>query len=213
MLVKLTPRVFSTPLFAPSVGTHKEMVRRQGASHWKRTNPKQTAYQRSQPVNTVHRQLLGRGCYTIPKHPGPKGPLIWDNNHHYHILEGHTIHKKSMSLKHHRTGKTHYFYNQVYTPLGLVFTLILHPRGPKSSACGLEKSLLLWLVRLREEEEEKKETQRGFPKPGARRPRRWETLSSHTNQRTTNGNIQASQTHLPCQLSNDLVDSYKGQEE
>lgn len=64
------------------------------------------------------------------------------------------IHKKSTSLKHHRTGKIHYFYNQVYTPLGLVFTLIFHPRGPKSSAC-LEKSLLLWLIRLHEEEGKK----------------------------------------------------------
>jgi hypothetical protein len=119
-----------------------------------------------------------------------------------------------MALKHHRrTRKIHYFHNQVYTPSGLVLALILHPWEHKSSVCGLEKSLLLQLIRLHEEEEEKKETQRGCPQSGVRRPRRWETLSSHTTQRTTNRNIQASQSHLPCQLSNDVVASYKRQAE
>lgn len=46
----------------------------------------------------------------------------------------------------------HYFYSQVYTLSGLLFTL-LHPKGPKSRACGSEKPLLLQLVCLHEEEE------------------------------------------------------------
>lgn len=162
-------------------------------------------------LTPVHIQLLGRGCCTIPKAPRTQRTPHLGQYHHYHILENHTTDEKSMSLKHHRrTGKIHYFYTQVYTPSGLVFTLILHPRGPKPSVCGLEKTLLLQLVRLHEEE---KETQRRFPQPGVRRPRRRETLNSHTNRRTTNSYIQTSQYHLPCQLSNDLVTSYKGQEE
>lgn len=61
-------------------------------------------------------------------------------------------------------SRHYYFYSQVYTLSGLLFTLLFHPKGPKSRACGSEKPLLLQLVYVFMKKK-KKETQRGFPQP------------------------------------------------
>jgi hypothetical protein len=76
---KVGVQVILLPLLIPSVGTHKEMVRRQGESSWKRkTGPKQTAHKQNHPSSshTVQTQFPGKGYWTIWKHPGLGGPLI-----------------------------------------------------------------------------------------------------------------------------------------
>lgn len=131
-------------------------------------DPKRTVHKQSQPAQTVHIQLLGRGYCTVSEYPVPGGPRISDNNRLYLSHPGKPWDRQEGNVFEMNTtedrSRHYYFYSQVYTLSGLLFTLLLHPKGPKSRACGSEKPLLLQLVYVFMKKK-KKETQRGFPQP------------------------------------------------